>query len=91
MLLLKAGKEHLIVFSVAFFITFIWKQCKGILTCTHKITLHLITLHFQCRNNGLGMEITLTKADKWFLYHGKASLLRENKKKHHQLSAYQIE
>lgn len=40
MLLLKAGKEHFVVFSVAFSLIFIWKQCKGIQTCTQHYSPH---------------------------------------------------
>lgn len=47
MLLLKAGKAHFVVFTMGFFINFIWKQCKGMQTCTHTITLHIITVSLQ--------------------------------------------
>lgn len=73
---LKGRKSTFPCIHCSFFINFIWKQCKGIQICTHTITFHIITVAVQ--GQWPGMEITLTKTDKWFLCLEKLSLLREN-------------
>lgn len=77
MTLLKVGKAHFIVFRMGFLINLSRNNEK---VYKHADTQLLSAQsQFNCRDNGLGMEITLTKADKWFPYFGKASLLREDK------------